>query len=49
MENAYFHVRSSINDGMILMCMTSSQGSNTGAHHVGFFKIFEINPGIKLL
>jgi hypothetical protein len=22
--------------GMILMCMTSSQGSNTGTHHVGF-------------
>jgi hypothetical protein len=35
--------------GMILLCMTSSQGSNTGTHHVGFFKIFEINPGIKLL
>jgi hypothetical protein len=49
MENAYFHVRSSINDGMMLMCMISYQGSNTITHHVGFFKIFEINPGIKLL
>jgi hypothetical protein len=22
---------------------------DTGTHHVGFIKIFEINPGIKLL